>query len=136
MEARIGVEGLAEFNRSLRRMDKELPKALKLALNGVADFIIDEARKDIPRRTGKAASSLKAASTRTSVRIRVGGRRAPYYPWLDFGGRTGRRKSVRRPFIKTGRYLYPTLGKHRDHITDLLQLALVDVAQDAGLEVD
>lgn len=136
MEARIRIVGLAEFNRSLRRLDKALPKALKVALNGAADLVITEARKDIPRRSGKAAASLKAASTRTSVRIKVGGNRAPYYPWLDFGGRTGRRKKVVRPFIKTGRYLYPALDKKRAQIHDQLQKALIDVAQDAGLEVD
>lgn len=135
MEARINVEGLSEFQRALKRLDAEAPKALRLALNGVADFIIDKAKPGIPKRTGKAAASLKAKSTRTAVRISVGGRRAPYYPWLDFGGRVGRRKSIVRPYITGGRYLYPALTANRNKAIDLLGKSLHDVAESAGLDV-
>lgn len=135
-EMTIGVTGLAQFNRALRKLDKEAPKALRVALNGAADLLIDRTRPQIPRRTGAAAASLKAKSTRTSARVAVGGRKAPYYPWLDFGGRTGRKRSVQRPFYKEGRYLFPTLKKIRPEIMDHLQSALTDVARGAGLEVD
>jgi hypothetical protein len=135
VEARINVEGLSEFQRALKRLDAEAPKALRLALNGVADFVIGEARTDIPRRTGRAAASLKAKSTRTAVRISVGGRKAAYYPFLDFGGRVGRNKSVVRPYIAGGRYLFPALTANRDKAIGLLRQALHDVAADAGLDV-
>lgn len=135
MEAKISVEGLAEFNRGLRQLNKEAPKGLRLALNEAADLLITKTRPLIPRRSGKAAGSLKAKSTRTSARVSVGGRRAPYYPWLDFGGKTGRNKSVAREFYKEGRYLYVTLRKERPAIQDKLQQALVGVARDAGLDV-
>lgn len=136
MQVSVGVGGLSEFNRALRRVDSEAPKALRLALNKAAEFLIDETRKEIPRRTGKAAASLKAKSSRTAVRIAVGGRKAPYYPWLDFGGKTGPNKSVKRRFYREGRYLYPTLAKKRDEFTDVLRKALIDVAEGAGAEVD
>lgn len=136
MDAKIAVEGLAEFNRALRRLDKDAPKALRTVNNSAADLLISRTRPEIPRRTGAAAGSLKARSTRTSVRIAVGGRQAPYYPWLDFGGRTGRRRSVVRPFYREGRYLYPTLARIRPEIETALKSGLVDVARDAGLDVD
>ncbi len=136
MESQIKVEGLAEFSRGLRKLDKEAPKGLRVALNGVADFLVQKTQPLIPRRTGAAARSLVARSTRTSARIAVGGRKAPYYPWLDFGGRTGRNRSVERPFYSEGRYLYPTLGKNRDEISDRLRVAIVAVAENAGLDVD
>lgn len=136
MRTTISVTGLSEFNRALRRMDSQLPIALRLAMNEAADFLIQKARQDIPRRTGAAAASLKAKSTRTDVRIGVGGRRAPYYPWLDFGGAVGKNKSVKRPFIHEGRYLYPTLRVHRDRFTEIMRTALINVAEDAGVEVD
>jgi hypothetical protein len=66
----------------------------------------------------------------------MGGKKAPYMPWLDFGGKTGIHKSVHRPFYKEGRYLYPTLGRIRPDIEKALGSALVAVARDAGLEVD
>jgi hypothetical protein len=134
----IRIDGLAQFSRNLKKLDGDLPKALRIALNDAANLVVDDARPDIPRRTGRAAASLKAASTRTSVRIRGGGNRAPRYPWLDFGGRVGRDRSVVRPFIKEGRYVYPAYFRHRDsgHIQQVLSRALVDVARSAGVEVD
>lgn len=136
MDVKVGIDGLAEFNRGLRKLDKDAPKGLRLALNEAADLLIKRTRPEIPRRTGRAANSLVAKSTRTSARVAVGGRRAPYYPWLDFGGRTGPHKSVVRPFYSEGRYLYPTLRRVRPEIEAKLGEALVAVARDAGLDVD
>lgn len=133
---RVGIKGLAEFNRGLRKLDSEAPKQLRIGLNSAAELLIDRTRPQIPSRTGAARGSLKARSTRTSARIAVGGKRAPYYPWLDFGGKTGRNKSVVRPFFKKGRYLYVTLGNIRPQILDELDQAIRTVARNAGLEVD
>ena len=131
----IGVKGLKEFQRSLRKLDSDLPKALRVALNGASDLIITHARPLIPKRTGAAANSLKARSTQKAVRIGVGGKRAPYYPWLDFGGRTGVNRSVDRPFYKKGRYLFPTLEKERGAVLDVMEKGIVAVAKSAGLDV-
>jgi hypothetical protein len=135
-DAKISIEGLSEFNRGLRKLSSDAPKGLRLALNEAAELLVDRTRREIPRRTGAAAASLKAKSTRTSARVGVGGRKAPYYPWLDFGGKTGRNRSVDRPFYSEGRYLYPTLRKIRPEIEEALRGAIVKVARDAGLEVD
>lgn len=134
---KVSVEGLAELSRSLRKLDKEAPKALRVALNSVADLLIADTRKVIPRKSGKAAASLKAKSTRTSARISAGGAKAPYYPWLDYGGQ-GRKKGrpASRPFISSGRYLYPTLGKIRPNIEKALDAGITDAARAAGLDVD
>lgn len=132
----VDVKGLKEFNRSLKSLDADLPKATRIALNGCSDFLIAKTLPLIPRRTGRAAKSLKAKSTRTSVRIGVGGKQAPYYPWLDFGGAVGKGRSVRRPFHTEGRYLYPTLRRNRDEFTKIMQGAILDVARGAGLDVD
>lgn len=136
MVAKIQVTGLREFQRQLRDMDAGLPKQLRLALNEAAQEIIDYAQPRIPRRTGRAAASLKARSSQRVARIGVGGRRAPYYPWLDFGGE-GRVKGrpVKREFIKSGRYVYKGLEVRRDRVTEIMSAALTQLARDAGLEV-
>lgn len=134
-EVKIHVTGLAEFSRALRKIDGEAPKQLRIAFNGAADLLIQHTVPLIPKRTGAAASSLKAKSTRTSARVSVGGRKAPYYPWLDFGGKTGPKKSVVRPFFREGRYLYPTLRKIQPLIADQMKSAIVAVAEGVGLEV-
>lgn len=137
MSDAIRIDGLREFNRSLKKLDSDLPKAVRIALNKAADLVIDEARPHVPTRTGRAARSMRGQSTRTAVRVSAGGNRAPYYAWLDFGGRVGRNKSVRRPFTPDGRYLYPAYFRLRDSgkFVDVMSAALVDVAEAAGLDV-
>lgn len=138
MAEAIKVQGLAEFSRNLKKLDADLPKALRIALNDAADVVVGQAKPQVPRRTGRAAASIRVASTRTESRVKAGGKKAPYYPWLDFGGRVGRKKAVRRAFYKDGRYLYDAYFKVRDsgQLQDILSAALVDVARQAGVEVD
>lgn len=131
----IQVVGLKPMVAALRQVSDDAPKAVRVALNGVANLLVDKTRPKFPRKTGAAANSVKASSTRTQARVRMGGPRAPHAPWLDFGGRVGIRDSVVRPFIKGGRYLYPTLESIQPQITEAVQIALTDVARDAGLDV-
>lgn len=133
----IKIEGLREFNRALRDLDSELPKALRIAMNKAADVVVGDAVPHIPARSGRARASVKARSTRTAARVAGGGNRAPYYPWLDFGGRVGKNKSVRRPVLQKGRYIYNAYFQNRDsgRFQDVLSTALIDVAKEAGIEV-
>lgn len=138
MVDRIKVDGLAQFVRDLKKLDSDLPKAVRNALNAAAQLVVDTARPEIPSRSGKAKGSVRVASTRTKVRVRAGGNRAPYYPWLDFGGRVGRRKSVVRPFRKEGRYIYDayyrksTSGDVQRVLTD----SLLSIVESAGIAVE
>lgn len=135
----IKVEGLRELNNGLRRMDKDLPKGLRLAGNAAANIVVDEAKPRVPvgpGAGGHAKSSIKAASTRTAARVSAGGKRFPYYPWLDFGGSVGRNKSVKRPFLKSGRYIWKAFDDKRAEVQQTLQDELVKVAESAGLDVE
>jgi hypothetical protein len=129
------VKGLRELGKSLKRLDADLPKALRIALNDAADIVVDEARPRVPSASGRARKSVKARSTRTASRVVGGSARAPYYPWLDFGGRVGRNRSVHRPFIADGRYIYAAYFRNRGKYAEKLEEALVDVARRAGVEV-
>lgn len=129
----IRIEGLRELNRNLRRMDRDLPKGLRLAGNKAAQIVVDAARPRVPSKTGKAKRSIKVASTRTATRVSAGGNRAPYYPWLDFGGRVGRHRSVQRPFLKTGRYIWKAFADHRAQVEQTLREELERVAHGAGV---
>lgn len=134
----IRVEGLREFSRALKQVDNEAPKGLRLAGNRAAQIVVDEAKPRVPIGPGiggHAVTSIKAASTRTAARVSEGGKRFPYMPWLDFGGRVGPKRSVKRPFIKQGRYIWAAFADKRDEIEDVLEKAIVQVARDAGLEV-
>lgn len=135
MAEAIRIEGLKEFRAGLKSMDKDLPKGIRIALNAVVDIVVDDARPRIPRVSGKAANSLKSQSTQSAARIKAGGSKAPYFPWLDFGGKTGRNRSVDRPFYKKGRYVWLSFADKRTEVTHALEGALTDVARGAGLDV-
>lgn len=132
----IKIDGLAEFTRNLKKLDTDLPKALRMAFNSAADVVVTDARPRIPSRSGKAKASVKARSTQTASRVVGGSRRVPYYPWLDFGGKVGKGGSIRRPFLKEGRYIYNAYFKNRDRYAELVESALLDVARQAGIEAD
>ena len=132
----ITIDGLSQFIRNLKKLDADLPKTLRKGFNDAATIIVDYAKPRVPHRTGKAARSIRAQSTRSSVRVTEGGPRAPYMPWLDFGGKVGRAKSVSRPFLKEGRFLYAGLKDERDKIYASVEATLIAAAVAAGVEVD
>lgn len=133
----IRIEGLREFRRALREADRNAPKGLRLAGNKAAEIVVTAARPRVPLGPGKgghARDSIRAASTQSAARVKGGGARFPYYPWLDFGGSVGRKRSVHRPFIKEGRYIWRAFVDHKDEIHHKLADALAEVARSAGLE--
>jgi hypothetical protein len=54
---------------------------------------------------------------------------------LDYGGKTGRNKSINRPFIRGGRYIYPAYEAEYPNIMRLLDKRLRDLAATKGIEV-
>lgn len=131
----IRIEGLRDVQAALKAADGESQKQLRAVLNGAADGIVSTARGLVPRRSGRAAASLKASSSQREVRIKGGSARVPYYPWLDFGGRVGRNNSVSRPFMKSGRFIYAAYNRRKPSFLEALQDGLVKLARDAGFEV-
>lgn len=135
-EQYVKVAGLNEFRRGLRGIDKGTGKAVRVALNDVAEVFLGFVRPQVPARSGAARGSLRAQSSQSTAKVAAGGPRAPYYAWLDFGGRVGRRKQTRRPVLAGGRYIYPTLERHRDDIQSAMLKALAQLAQTNGVDVD
>jgi hypothetical protein len=134
--AKIDVKGLREFQASLRRMDSDLPKQLRVVLNTASGLVIDYADGHMPSLSGRSRASLKARSSQREARVALGGRKAPQAAWLDFGGE-GKRKGrpAHRPFIKSGRYVYKGLEVKRDEITTVMASGLTELARAAGLDV-
>lgn len=141
MPAEYYLHGLKEFKAALRQIDSQFGGELRKALNEVAQVVVDQARPQVPRgRTGRARESMKPGSSQNAAQIKVGGTVAPYYPWLDFGGSVGRGHrpgvgnsgSVKRPFIKKGRYVYPTAEAKRDELVGKLDEMLAMLIKKAG----
>lgn len=133
-DLKVEVGGLSQLSRALKQVDKEAPKQLRIGLNEAAQLLIDRTKPKIPQNTGAARRSMVARSTRTSARVAVGGKKAPYFPWLDFGGQ-GRIKGrpAPRQFLREGRYVYPTLRQIRPEIEQKLQDSITAVISGAGL---
>jgi hypothetical protein len=134
--ANIEITGIRELQKSLRQMNTDFPKQIRVVLNRASTLVVDDAARRMPSKTGRARKSLKARSSQRDARVALGGNRAPYAPWLDFGGQ-GRRpgRPAARPFLKNGRYVYVALDHNRDKITAVMSDGLAQLARDAGLEV-
>jgi hypothetical protein len=129
----VHIEGLKDIQAKLRSLDPELAKKLKTVNLTVAELVADIARAKVPSRTGAARSTVKAKGEQRYAVIKAGGRKAPYYPWLDFGGRRGTERGPGRPFVDGGRYIYPTVGTHRSKIVNEYVHALGALLDEAGL---
>lgn len=130
----VRIDGLRDLQAALKRMDGQSQKRLRVVLNAAADLVTEAAAPRVPRRTGRAAASLKAASGQRQASVKAGGGRAPYFAWLDFGGAVGRRDSVRRPFLRDGRYLYPAYRDRKAAIREKISEGLDALIRDAGLD--
>lgn len=129
----IRIEGLREFIRAVKSADADLPKAVRLAGNAAADIVVNVAKPRVPRRSGRAAGSIRARSTQSEARIAAGGARVPYFGFLDFGGRVGRKHATSRPFLKRGRYIWAAYADNIPQVQEAMAEALSDVARRAGL---
>lgn len=129
----IRIEGIKELQRSLKAMDGESQKRLRDVFNSAAQVVAEGAAMKVPRETGTARASIRVGSSQREARVKAGSaRKAPYYPWLDFGGRVGKKKSVARPFLKSGRYIFPAFDDRRDFIYQKLQDELIAMLRSVG----
>lgn len=131
---KINVKGIPELQKALRQIDKDLPKELAAGLAEAADIVATAARPKVPVKTGAAAASIKVKKSQRSASLAVGGTKAPYFPWLDFGGKVGRNKSVRRYFLKGGRFVYPALKDKDKQVRAKVDEVLERMALKAGFE--
>jgi hypothetical protein len=123
----IRITGLRELQASLKAMDGEAQKELRVALNEAAEIVVKGARQRMPSRSGKARASVKVASGQREAKVKFGSAKTPYTPWLDFGGRVGRNKSISRPVLRHGRYVYVAYDAQRHNIQRLLEKRLSDL---------
>lgn len=133
MSSPIEIEHLSELQSALRRAQSDLPKALELFLAAAAETTAGDAQGLVPRGpSGAARASLRAVGPR----VTGGGPRAPYFGWLEFGGRTGIDKSVERRFVRGGRYVWPAFDANRKRLLATLDEDVADVVRRAGLDVE
>lgn len=137
----VDVKGLRDVQLALKRVDKELPKEIRTGMLPIATMVVGAIRPKVERLTGAAQASVRPRATQRGAGIAFGGPSAPHYPWLDFGGSVGRpsavsgRGTVHRPFIKGGRYVFPTIEEKRPDIEEAVEDVVVRLAKRAQMEV-
>ena len=129
----IKIDGLRDLQAALKAADGESQKQIRVVLNEAAEIVVAGARPLIPRRSGKLAASLKAASGQRDANVKLGGAKLGYAGWIEFGGRVGRNQSVRRPFVPAGRSVYPAVRRREADISRVMEDGLTRLAQSAGL---
>lgn len=135
-EVQVEIRGLREFRAQLRALNGNTDEAGREASRKAAELVIEHARPRIPTgpaRNGHVKDTLRAVDAGKRSYVRAGGASHPYYPWLDFGGRVGIRASVRRAYIKEGRYIFPAYSAVFPRIKAVLDDELREAAHGAGL---
>jgi hypothetical protein len=151
MDVGVKVLGIRELSTAFKAVDSTLSKEMRLSLKAVADHVVGIAQQKMPFQSGTAASSLKPRATAKGAGIAFPdggtpwrGVKADYYPWLDFGGTTGKGHAasghngfgggVVRPIVKGGRFLYPAIAESKEYISSEVDKAVQTVAKDAGFD--
>ncbi len=132
----VRVTGWREVRARLNNLGGQLPKAARAATKDAARLVVVDAKSRVslgPGRGGHARSSVRSAATKSGMTVRGGGPRFEYYPFLEFGGRVGRKNSVYRKRVKRGRYIYPALNDQRAAIRRALDRNLGKAVRGSGL---
>ena len=81
------VDGLKELQKEIRKTeDVELKKSLRLANKEAAQVVADQAKVEVPRRSGRLARSIGTQASQTSAFVKAGtAARVPYAGPIHFG---------------------------------------------------
>lgn len=81
----IRVEGIRELARSLRAVDRDLPKALGPLHKEVAEPVARTAEGLAPKRSGRMAGNIRALGSQRAGQIAVGKKAIPYAGPIHYG---------------------------------------------------
>jgi hypothetical protein len=127
-EIRFKVTGVEELHLALAEVAREAPEIMDAVTADVAAGAVEDARRLVPHRSGRAASSYRSRG-----HVVTFGGDVPYVPWLEFGGDVGRKGATHRAKVKGGRYFYPSLTKR---LKDLEDIAVDMIEAMTSIEVD
>ena len=131
--AEVKTSGLREVRASLEAGERLAGRAMDEALDEVVTLIATGAKRLVPRRSGRAAGSIRPGPARGGKAEVVGGAGVPYYGWLDFGGTVGIGGGSRRPYLADGRYIRATYMDRRATIDEILRDEAAALIKRAGL---
>lgn len=108
---RIQIEGLKETQAALRAASNDLRNEMKPTHKAAAEVIVDGAKRYVPVRSGRLASSIRAAATQTGGRVRAGSAAVPYAGPIHFGWPARR--------IKPQPFIYEAMDERRGEVLQI-----------------
>lgn len=107
----VDVVGLKALARDLAKMSDPRAGALIAYLQAAgreaAEPVAVTVRSTLPNDSGTLSKDVRVTASRTGAAVRMGRKKVPYAGWVEFGGRRHRPHESVRPFVSTGRYLFP-----------------------------
>ena len=127
----VRVEGLADLQRELRKLDSKLPRELRQANLKAAELVATAARSKASSLGGvaaKTAPSIKAAAEQRRSKVTIGGPKYPFAMGAEFGGQ-GRPTTMQfKPWSGrdsgAGYFLYPAIRGTRDEFIEVYERAI------------
>jgi hypothetical protein len=121
----VGLVGVKALVRDLKKVESDTSGpvlvAMREAAREAAQPVAIRARGTLPDVSGDLVATVRVNATRTGASVRMGSARVPYAGWVEFGGRRHHPHESSRPYVKTGRYLFPvaadlatTVARHYD----------------------
>lgn len=109
----IHVEGLAELQKSLGFVSKELPIEVKAVAYESALLVARAANSYVPVQSGKLAASIRARSSLTGASVTAGSASVPYAAPIHWGWG--------RHHIKATKFLVRALDQCRPAVVHLFE---------------
>lgn len=131
----VRITGVVELQRALKALGNGAQTELRTVFAESASHIVAGATRRAPKDTGQLiAKGVRSKAEQRGASIVLGGKRVPYGPWLEFGGSVGIGNSVKRPFVKGGRFLFPAIAAGREDLIEAIAAGITDLAQRHGLD--
>ena len=134
----IRVEGLAQFQRELRRVSNDFPRELRLANLEAAEVVAKAARAKAQALGGvarKSAPSIKATAEQRRAKVSFGGPKFPFALGAEFGGgsrpSTRQFKAWRGNDSGAGYFVFPEIRRTKDAFLEVYEKGLFDLIERA-----
>lgn len=115
----VEIEGLNKLLRALEKLDEEAKQSFKNAGSQVGRLVAQQAREEVPVRSGRLQNSIRAVNTGRGAKVRAGSARVPYAGPIHFGWRQRN--------IVGNRFLYRAVDKKADIALDLYLAELYNI---------
>lgn len=108
--AEIRVAGFDELAKGSEKLFEQIGPAAGKAFDQIAQDRATVVRARVPVVSGALRASVVTESDGPMATMGIGDDGTPYAGWIEFGGTRegGRNATADRPYVPSGRYLYPT----------------------------